>query len=97
MEVVPGSWKSLQHTYRNADNRKCDTANWLQACMLVYDASLSVEERGKKANLRLGLEGPKWRCYYPNSSAADYEAVRGAASSGRWLQAWGQRKNYQSF
>ena len=96
VEVVPGSWHSLQHTYRDADNRPCNTANWIQACMLVFDPSTVVVGEERKS-MMLGIEGPQFRCYYPNSTAEDYESLKGAASSGRWVHQYSQRSNYVEF
>ena len=85
------------HTYRTAAGKTCDTDAWIQYALLVYDASKGPEERGGIDDPWFGMEGPKFRCYYPQSGLADFESIMSTNSSGRWLHAWSQWKSYVTF
>lgn len=85
------------HTLTNDKGKYCETFRWFNKAFLVYDPALPMDAKGSEANPWFGLEGPKFRCYFPNSSDADFEACMTSGSSGRWLNAWPQRRNYVAF
>ena len=89
--VVPGSERILPHTLVDKHGNRCATQKWINRAFLVI-----VRGPGRPADAppKLGLGGPKFRCYYPNSTPDDMRAILGSGSSGRWLNAWGQKSNY---
>ena len=92
--VVPGSERILPHTLVDKHGNRCATQKWINRAFLVI-----VRGPGRPADAppKLGLGGPKFRCYYPNSTPDDMRALLGSGSSGRWLNAWGQKSNYVRF
>lgn len=89
--IIPGSERILPHTLIDRRGRKVQTQKWINRAFLVIFTSQAA--RGPM----LGLAGPNFRCYYPNSSGDDLRAILGSGSSGRWLNAWSQKSNYIKF
>lgn len=79
------------------DAKFCWTDRWINDAFLVYDPRLEPLEPGGVDNPWLGLRGPKFRCYYPKSSMAEWETLQTTQSSGRWLNAWDQKSSYIKF
>jgi hypothetical protein len=76
---------------------RCETDKWFNKEFLVYDPAAEPGTRGHVDSAWLGLSGPKFRCYYPASSIADWESLRDSGSGGRWLNAWSQKSKYIKF
>ena len=95
IEVLFG--RKVPHTYRRADGGFCDTDRWFDYILLVYDSSKWSNEHGGINNPWMGLQGPNFRCYYPDSSREDWRHFMTSASSGRTLHNWSQIHNYISF
>lgn len=87
--ILPGSERILPHTLIDKHGKRCKTQLWINRAFLVILTSRSEPV--------MGLAGPNFQCYYPNSSAEDFRAILGSGSSGRWLQAWPQKSNYVRF
>ena len=85
------------HSLRTAKGKPCRTDRWFDRCGLVYDSSQPDEGPMGYNNPRLFLAGTAFRCYYPNSTRADFAAIMSSGSSGRWLNSWGQKSNYIQF
>lgn len=89
--------RRLPHTYRTKTGAHCLTDRWISDGFLVFHPELEPGVRGSIDNPWFGLNGPKFRCYYPNSSMGDWESCMTSGSSGRWLNAWSQKSNYVRF
>jgi len=89
--------RRLPHTYRTKTGAHCLTDRWISDGFLVYNPEYEPPARGSIDNPWFGLNGPKFRCYYPASSMADWESCMTSGSSGRWLNAWSQKSNYIRF
>jgi hypothetical protein len=89
--------RRLPHTYTTKKGRHCLTDRWISDGFLVYDPALEPPMPGSVDNPWFGINGPKFRCYYPHSSVADWESCMTSGSSGRWLNAWGQKSVYVKF
>jgi hypothetical protein len=85
------------HTLTDAKGRYVETFRWFDRAFLVYDPSIPAGEKGSEHDPWFGISGPKFRCYYPNSSAADFQSMMTSGSSGRWLHAWSEKSNYVEF
>ena len=77
--------------------KPCRTDRWFDRAGLVYDASQPDDGPMGYNNPRLFLAGTTFRCYYPNSSRADFAAIMSSGSSGRWLHRWPEKSNYTTF
>jgi hypothetical protein len=89
--------RRLPHTYRTKEGRHCLTDRWISDGFLVYQPEFEPPPLGSIDNPWFGLNGPKFRCYYPASSMADWESCMTSGSSGRWLNLWSQKSNYIRF
>lgn len=89
--------RRLPHTYTTKKGKHCLTDRWISDGFLVFDPGLEPPALGSIDNPWFGINGPKFRCYYPGSSVADWESCMTSGSSGRWLGRWGQRRNYTRF
>lgn len=89
--------RRLPHTYRTDKGKHCLTDRWISDGFLVFDPSREPPAKGSIDNPWFGINGPKFRCYYPNSSLVDWESCMTSGSSGRWLHAWPQKSNYNKF
>ena len=89
--------RRLPHTYRTKTGKHCVTDRWISDGFLVYDPALEPPARGSIDNPWFGISGPKFRCYYPASSMADWESCMSSGSSGRWINAWSQKSLYIKF
>ena len=87
----------VPHTLTTRTGRHCETNRWFDRAFLVYDPSIPPDQRGSENHPWFGVSGPGFRCYYPQSSEADFESILTSGSSGRWLHAYGQRANYVQF
>ena len=85
------------HSLRRAAGKPCRTDRWFDRCGLVYDSSQPTDGPMGFDNPRLFLAGTAFRCYYPNSTRADFAAIMSSGSSGRWLNAWSQKSSYVQF
>lgn len=88
VRVIEGSLRSVPHTLVDKHGQKCRTDRWFNMAFLVFDPAGVV---------RLGLSGPGWRCYYPQSSGNDLASLLGSGSGGRWIDRWSEKSNYISF
>jgi hypothetical protein len=95
--MVAQTLTGVHHTNMTAKGKYCDTGRWFSYTFLVIDTGARPGERGSAENPWMGLLGEGWRCYYPNSSVADYGHILSSASSGLWLHAWSEKSNYVSF
>jgi hypothetical protein len=97
IEILPGTVSTPPHTYIDKDGKRCATDRWFDTCGLCYDSSFDKDARGGMDDPWLFLEGREFRCYYPNSTAADLRSIMTSVSSGRWLNTWSQKSNYIEF
>jgi hypothetical protein len=89
--------RSLPHTYTTRTGRHCLTDRWISEGFLVFDPGAEPPLHGSVDNPWFGMNGPKFRCYYPHSSVADWESCMTSGSSGRWLNRWPQKSVYIKF
>lgn len=97
LEIVIGTEGPVHHSYRDKHGRACNTDKWFTACFLVYEKSKDLQERGGAGDPWFGLEGARFRCYYPASDAGDFRAILTSGSPGRWLHQWSQKSSYVRF
>jgi len=97
IKILFGTENTPPHTYTTKAGKHCATDRWFNDVFLCYDAGLAKGDRGGMYDPWLGLAGRNFRCYYPNSTAADFRSIMTSGSSGRWLHMWTQKSNYVRF
>ena len=102
VKILYDWYAQVPHTYHTTGkpgkpSKPCDTDKWFNKEFLVYDPAAEPGTAGHVDSAWMGLSGPKFRCYYPRSSVADWESLRDSGSGGRWLNAWSQKSNYIKF
>jgi hypothetical protein len=92
MQIIHGTERNLPHTYLAESGKRCDTNRWIGSAFLVFDPDIEDDIQ----NPKLGIRGPGYEVYYPNSTKQDYLDILSSASSGRWLHQWGEASNYEA-